>query len=70
VHLEYEIENPSHIELKIFNAVGDMVAVLQDGYLPKGKHRLDWNAAGLPSGLYFCKVIAGKESANLKLIRQ
>lgn len=70
VHIGYEIENPSHIELKVFNAVGEMVAVLQDGYLPKGKHRLDWNAAGLPSGLYFCKVIAGKESANLKLIRQ
>jgi hypothetical protein len=30
VHIEYEIENPSHIELKIFNAVGDMVAVLWD----------------------------------------
>jgi hypothetical protein len=70
VHLEFEIRNPSLVSIHIFNAVGEMVAVLQDGYLPKGKHRLDWNAAGLPSGLYFCKVIAGKESANLKLIRQ
>jgi enterochelin esterase-like enzyme len=70
VHLEYEIENPSHIELKIFNAVGEIVAVLQDGYLPKGKQRLDWNAVGFPSGLYFVRLIAGKESAGIKLIKQ
>jgi S-formylglutathione hydrolase FrmB len=70
VHLEYEILNPSLVSILIFNAVGEVVAVLQDGYLPKGKHRLDWKAADIPSGLYFGRVLAGKETAGIKLVKQ
>jgi hypothetical protein len=34
--------------------------------LPAGTHRRTWNAAGLPSGVYFCYLEAGA----LKLTRK
>jgi S-formylglutathione hydrolase FrmB len=70
VHIEYEIENPSRVSIQVFNAVGEKVADLSVGILAEGKHQIIWNAAHLPAGLYFVRLNAGKENANLKLIKQ
>jgi hypothetical protein len=70
VHLEFEIQNPAPVCIQVFNAMGEMVADLSPGIRAEGQHRITWNTAHLPAGLYFCKVIAGKESAGLKLIKQ
>lgn len=69
VYIEYEIENPSPVHINVFNAAGEKVAGLQDGYPAKGKHMISWDAGSLPSGLYFCHVIYWNEIVAKKIIK-
>lgn len=47
--------------LRIYSTLGQEVATLVNEVLPAGQHRVVWNAAGLSSGLYFCRLeCAGK----------
>ena len=70
MHIEFEMDNPLPVSIQLFNVMGERVAALQDGYLPAGKHIMTWNAEVLPSGAYYGRLIAGKESAGVKLIKQ
>jgi hypothetical protein len=70
VHIEYEIKNPTLVSIQVFNVIGERGAVLSDGIMSDGKHQIIWNAASLPAGLYFVRLIAGKEYASIKLIKQ
>jgi hypothetical protein len=48
----------SFVTLKVFDILGREVAALLDGTRPSGRHSIQWNAAGMPSGMYFCKFRA------------
>jgi CubicO group peptidase (beta-lactamase class C family) len=69
MHIEFEIRNPSPVRILVFNAVGGMVADLSDGILARGKHQITWNTAGLPAGLYFCKIQLGQEVVMKKIVK-
>jgi blue copper oxidase len=56
------------IQLKIFNVQGKEVAELLSGRLSAGSFKADWNAAGLPSGVYFARLSSGKFVKSLKMI--
>ena len=44
------------VELKIFNSVGREITTLVNGTLNAGIHSFNFNAAGLTSGIYFCRM--------------
>ena len=46
------------VAMKVFDVTGREVETLVDGVVPAGEHRLDWNATGLASGVYFCRMSA------------
>jgi hypothetical protein len=45
--------------LKIYDILGNQVATLVDEYKPAGKYETEFNAATLPSGVYFYQLNAG-----------
>ncbi|MCB0570656.1 MAG: DUF1501 domain-containing protein [Phaeodactylibacter sp.] len=45
--------------LQVFNGSGKLAATLANRYFPKGEHRLDWDATGLPSGNYYIRIQLG-----------
>ncbi len=47
------------VTLRIFDAVGKEVTTLVSEELPAGNYTRQWNAAGLSSGIYFCRLQAG-----------
>jgi hypothetical protein len=51
--IEYTIPKESRVELSVFNAIGQKVAVLIGNSIQTGKQRIVWNAAKLSSGMYF-----------------
>ncbi len=55
-----------HASLRVFNFLGEQVAVLHDGPLPAGDHKFLFDAAVLPSGIYSCRL----ETAGLHRTRQ
>jgi hypothetical protein len=49
-----------HIELTITNVLGEQITTLFSGVRPAGTYTVQWNAAGLPSGVYFCRLSNGR----------
>lgn len=56
VTITLELEDPSMIELKIYNMLGREVATVTDGFTPVGTHQLLFDASHLPSGIYFARA--------------
>ena len=51
--------------VKVYNLMGQQVAMLADGNYTQGMHQLTWNASDLSSGVYIVKAIyAGNVSVQ------
>jgi hypothetical protein len=56
--IPYALAERSAISLRIFDLLGREVAVLAGGVQEAGEHQAHWDASGLPSGLYLCRLDA------------
>lgn len=56
--LSFDMPKDGYASLKIFNSIGQEVAVIIDGNIKAGSYQKVFNAAGLPSGIYFYKFTA------------
>jgi predicted GH43/DUF377 family glycosyl hydrolase len=54
--------------LKIYDILGNEIATLVDEYRSVGKYEVAFNAASLPSGVYFCQLKAGVFVETKKMI--
>ncbi|HRJ13877.1 MAG TPA: DUF1501 domain-containing protein [Saprospiraceae bacterium] len=45
------------VRLSVFDAMGNELKVLLDQRLSSGEHTLNWDASGLPAGVYFCRLV-------------
>jgi hypothetical protein len=52
----------------VYDILGEKVAVLVSENLSAGTHRVDWNAKGLPSGVYFYRLNANGFTETKKLV--
>jgi hypothetical protein len=57
--ISYALAEVGHISLKIYDITGRLVATLVDRDQQPGQHVMTWDASEVPSGLYFCTLIAG-----------
>jgi hypothetical protein len=44
------------VRLDVYDVRGRRVQTVADGYYESGAHRLVWDAAGMPSGVYFARL--------------
>jgi len=58
--IEFTVPESQYVSLKIYNLNGHEVASPVSQYMQAGKHRLCWDASGMASGLYFCKLSADR----------
>jgi hypothetical protein len=54
--------------LKVFNLLGEEVATLVDEEVSAGRHSEIWNATGIASGVYFCRLQVGERVMTSKLL--
>jgi photosystem II stability/assembly factor-like uncharacterized protein len=66
--IDFSIPYSGQAELKVFNTLGQEVTTLVSSSLQAGEHRITWNAAGIPSGVYFCRLRAGSFTETKKFI--
>jgi CubicO group peptidase (beta-lactamase class C family) len=52
----FTLAEVNDVSLNIYNALGQKVAILIEEELEAGEHDVIWNAAGLPSGVYYCRL--------------
>lgn len=58
----------SHQTLKVYDLLGNEVAVLVDEYRPAGRYKVEFDAAHLSSGIYFYQLSAGTYLETKKMI--
>jgi ligand-binding sensor domain-containing protein len=65
--ISFSLPLKSFVSLKVFDALGREVSVVLSEELPAGKYSRKWNAAGLPSGVYFCRLQVGSFTEAKKI---
>jgi|GEM_PF-3237480 len=66
--IRYQIPEASRISLKVYDLLGKEVAVLIDGVKEAGSHIFSFNAAELPSGVYFYILRSDNTVATKKML--
>ncbi len=58
----------AQVRLSVFNTLGEEVALLIDGVREAGRQSVEFNAAGLPGGVYFCRLQGAGPISTLKML--
>ena len=66
--ISWQSPTSSHQTLKIYDLLGNEVATLVDEFLPTGTYKVNFDASGLSSGIYFYKLQAGTILQTRKMI--
>jgi len=66
--IPFKLDRLARIKLEIFNIGGQKVATLLDEIRPPGFYRVRWNAVGLPSGIYFFRLMENSRSRVRKAL--
>ena len=68
--ISYTVAKNSHVKLTIYNTLGQVVAVLVNGFQAQGSYNVMWNAEGQPSGFYIYCLETDGYTASKKMFLQ
>ncbi|KAA3657487.1 MAG: T9SS C-terminal target domain-containing protein, partial [Calditrichaeota bacterium] len=66
--IKYAIQHNSHVILKVYNLVGQVVAVLVNEYKNAGFYQINFDASSLSSGVYLYQLQAGQFMYSKKMV--
>ncbi len=66
--LSYNIAHSGLVTLKVYDVRGTEIETLVNEEKPAGTYEINWNAANLPSGVYFYRLQAGSFVDTKKMI--
>ncbi|MEO8666498.1 MAG: T9SS type A sorting domain-containing protein [Ignavibacteria bacterium] len=66
--INYELNSANNVLLKIFDATGKEVSTLVNSRQNAGEYSVRFDGSNLPSGIYFYKIIVGKNVASKKMM--
>lgn len=66
--ITYDLPVGGTVSLTVFTSAGELVATLAEGNRSAGRHAVTFDAAGLSSGVYFCRLQVGPFFQTVKLV--
>ncbi len=67
--IKYDIAKASYVSIKVYDVIGNEVAVVFNGNLNAGKYSADFNASNLATGVYFYSLnVDGQKIDTKKMI--
>lgn len=66
--INFQMPSKGNVSLKVYNQLGQEVAVLADKFMNAGYYSADFDGSRLSSGVYFCKLITGNYTATKKML--
>lgn len=66
--ISYSIPSDEHVTLKIYDSLGEEIAMLVNEFKSAGFYNTNFNAENLSSGIYIYKITAGKYTDTKKLL--
>jgi len=67
-NIRFDLRQSGHVNLAIYNVLGQKVATLVDRNLEAGNHTVTFNGSSLASGVYFYRIEAGQFSDMKKMV--
>jgi N-acetylneuraminic acid mutarotase len=64
-NIRFSVAQAGHVSLKIYNVLGVEVASILNEQKEAGTFDVNWNAAGLPSGMYLCRFSVRTDRGQL-----
>ena len=66
--ISYGLPEDREITINVYDLEGRKLTTLKEGIRKAGTHSVEWNAEGLPSGVYFVKLDAGEFTQTQKVM--
>jgi hypothetical protein len=66
--IEYQVPTFSRVHLKVYDVLGREVALLVNEAKNAGQYSVEWNAPGMPSGIYFYRLTTENFSQIKKML--
>jgi trimeric autotransporter adhesin len=66
--ISFTLEHAATARIEIIDMRGQVVAMPVDGFTSAGSHTAVWNAAGMPAGLYLCRLQSGSAWRSAKIV--
>lgn len=66
--ITYSISTSSNVKVEVFNVLGKQIATLVNENQAKGNYKVNFDAAGLCSGIYYYKIQSGNFSTAKKML--
>jgi hypothetical protein len=67
-NIQYSIPQNEHVKLKVFDIIGNEIAVLVDEIKEKGLHAAEFKRENLSSGIYIIRFQANRYHASRKIV--
>lgn len=66
--IEYALPEAAMVELIIYNLLAQKVATIDEGFRQAGRYQVEFQAADLPTGVYFYRLTAGSLVETKKML--
>ena len=66
--IRFDLPAEGFVKGVVYDILGREVATLLNDEMSAGSHQVTFNAAGIPSGVYFFRLESGKYSSSIKMI--
>jgi hypothetical protein len=66
--IKYEIPQESNVSIKIYDVIGNEITTLVNENKQPGSYEIEFNAASLPTGVYFYRIKAGNFVQTKKML--
>lgn len=66
--ISYQLPVSGNITLKVYDALGNEVVTLADGFKPSGSYEIEWDAGSVPSGVYYYTLKTENYNKTKKMI--
>ena len=66
--IEFTLPSTQRVSLRLYDVLGREVAVMMNEIQTAGRHEMMFDASGLPSGVYLCRLEAGGLAQTRKMV--
>ena len=66
--IKFALPVKTEVTLEVYNSIGQKIRTLVQRELESGYHQVHFDADNLPSGVYFCRLNAGRYVKTIKMI--
>jgi hypothetical protein len=67
-HVEFTLPSTQRVSLRLYDVLGREVAEVMNEIRTAGRHEMTFDASGLPSGVYLCRLEAGDMMQTRKMM--